>query len=230
VGKRVDQETYKRDFKIDENERNRQESALDRAWRTRSFEIELYWKRATYFWTIIGVLFAGYALVASKAGESEATANQVASLNGIQVALACVGLVISVAWYLVNRGSSAWQRNWEAHVDALEDEVTGPLHKTVRDVSDYRLHDWLGPLDVSPSKVTIAVSLFVALMWSGLLIAALPVAWWPFKFGRPATEGLITFSLVLTMIALWFLLFGKTVRTRPDDPPLRFRRRDSEWD
>jgi hypothetical protein len=35
-------------------------NALDAAIKTRNFEIELYWKRAAYFWTLIAVAFAGY--------------------------------------------------------------------------------------------------------------------------------------------------------------------------
>jgi len=31
----------------------------------RQFEIELYWKRATYFWTIIAATFAGYFTLAT---------------------------------------------------------------------------------------------------------------------------------------------------------------------
>ena len=230
MGRRIDRESYKSDFQIGKSHSRRQKAALERAWETRNFEIGLYWKRATYFWTIIGVLFAGYALVASRVAEVAAQPAQLAPLISLKVALACVGLVLSAAWYLVNRGSSAWQRNWEAHVDALEDEITGPIYKTVRDTSDYRLHHWLGPLNVSPSKVTVAVSLFVALMWAGLLVASLPVGWWPFRFGPPGPEGLIAFSLVLTIIALMLLAFGKAFRTRTDDDPLRFRRRDSDWD
>jgi len=39
------------------------EKALNLALDIRKFEIELYWKRATYFWTFIGAALAGYALV-----------------------------------------------------------------------------------------------------------------------------------------------------------------------
>jgi hypothetical protein len=42
-----------------------------------------------------------------------------------------LGLVLSAAWYLANRGSKQWQENWENHVDLLEYEVKGPLYKTV---------------------------------------------------------------------------------------------------
>lgn len=40
-----------------------------------------------------------------------------------------VGLVFTVAWYLVNRGSKYWQEDWENQVCLLDGEVTGPILK-----------------------------------------------------------------------------------------------------
>ncbi|MFO4450988.1 hypothetical protein AAHC63_25730 [Klebsiella quasipneumoniae subsp. quasipneumoniae] len=43
------------------------ERAFEKAWATRNFEIEMYWKRATYFWAFIASIFVGYfALVSSE--------------------------------------------------------------------------------------------------------------------------------------------------------------------
>jgi hypothetical protein len=38
----------------------RQKQALKQALDIRKFEIDLYWKRAIYFWTLIAAAFAGY--------------------------------------------------------------------------------------------------------------------------------------------------------------------------
>ena len=45
--------------------------ALAYALDIRKFEIELYWKRATYFWGFIAAAFAGYALTYKTAAEHE---------------------------------------------------------------------------------------------------------------------------------------------------------------
>lgn len=91
--------------------------ALKYALDIRKFEIELYWKRAAYFWTLIAAAFAGYFALRSAEKLRE----------GPLFLVTCLGLVLSVAWYLVNRGSKFWQENWERHVDILEDEIIGPL-------------------------------------------------------------------------------------------------------
>jgi hypothetical protein len=69
--------------------------------------------------------------------------------------------VFSVGWYLVNRGSKAWQKNWEAHVDLLEDEVIGPLYKTTINRYKYELMDPVDAFPFSVSKINQLLSLFV---------------------------------------------------------------------
>ena len=95
-------------------------SAHELALDIRKFEIELYWKRTTYFWTIIAATFAGYFALS--------TAKNIN--NGLVFMVSCIGLMLSLGWYLVNRGSNYWQENWELHVDSLENDITGPLFKT----------------------------------------------------------------------------------------------------
>ncbi|WP_442777331.1 RipA family octameric membrane protein [Sphaerotilus montanus] len=94
------------------SQKERAEKALDLALDIRKFEIELYWKRATYFWTFIAAALAGYAVV-YKDGESNSNA-------WLSLLFSSLGLTFSTAWYLVNRGSKFWQNNWERHVDLLE--------------------------------------------------------------------------------------------------------------
>ncbi|SDF78309.1 hypothetical protein SPACI_034340 [Sporomusa acidovorans DSM 3132] len=81
----------------------------------------MYWKRATYFWTFIGVIFAGYFLLIKE--------TNVNYLNLFFVN--CLGFIFSFCWYLVNKGSKFWQSNWEKQVDMLEERVHGPLYKIV---------------------------------------------------------------------------------------------------
>ena len=113
------------DLSIDEVKR-RHDKALSAAMDIRKFEIELYWKRAAYFWTLIAASSAGMAAIVSSSSFSN---NRL--LQYYSIGLACILLVFTIGWYLTNLGSKFWQKNWEAHVDALEDNIQGPLYKTV---------------------------------------------------------------------------------------------------
>lgn len=192
--------------------------ALKTAEEVRRFEIELSWKRAAYFSTIIGVLFAGYGAVLAGSHPHRVVA----------CALGCVGLVVSLAWYLVNRGSAAWQRNWETHVDLLEGDEKGFLYKVVVDPKTYSAWRLLEPLNISPSKLTVAVSAFAVCIWAILVIYAAPLEWLPTCLRVRNDWGIYGGLLAATGLAIWLLL-GAT-RTRSGDDPVRLVKRERHWD
>jgi hypothetical protein len=138
---------YHKDLQKNENMAKR---AFEQAWVTRNFEIELYWKRANYFWAFIASTLVGYfALINSE------NYRKPDSLDHVEVYFViCIGLVLAVAWWFINIGSKAWQRHWEIHIDLLEDEFTGPLYKTVYPTITY-----------SVSKINEIVSFSFIVIW-----------------------------------------------------------------
>lgn len=130
--------------------RERAEKAFAKAWEIRNFEIELYWKRATYFWAFVASTFVGYFALVAADKYSNPDKYQHAEVYFV----ICLGFIVSLAWLLTNRGSKQWQRNWESHIDLLEDQFTGPLYKTV--VPDFTF---------SVSKINELVSAAICLVW-----------------------------------------------------------------
>jgi hypothetical protein len=138
---------------------------LDEILDIRKFEIDLYWKRATYFWTFIAAALAGYGLtVTAKEANQE-------NMVRFQFLIICFGLVFTFAWYLVNKGSKFWQENWEKHLDMTEDSVIGPLYKTSISKESYSSF-WVPTkaYAASVSKINQILSLFVFVIWLGILI------------------------------------------------------------
>lgn len=101
------------------------EVALD----TRKFEIELYWKRATYFWAIAAVVLGAIGLVVANSIKDGRLATY--PILFMLETLSCVGFIVTKAWQYVNLGGKFWQHNWELHVDVLEQEVLFPMFRTV---------------------------------------------------------------------------------------------------
>jgi hypothetical protein len=158
---------------------------------TRKLEIELYWKRAGYFWALIAVAFAGYHHY---------------NAARFQFLVSCLGLLFSLGWYLVNRGSKYWQDNWEKRVDELENEVVGSLFKT-RVVPDYSCRklfcDPFGAYPFSASKVNQALSLFVFVLWVGLWIWSFPVRpAWASCSCTDLVAGIVPAALTLGFVGL----------------------------
>lgn len=188
---RISPQQYEEYFK------GKEEDALERALDIRKFEIELYWKRATYFWAFIGATFAGYLAVQASSYKQD-----------LSVILSCLGVVFSFSWFLVNRGSKFWQENWEKHVDILEDKVNGPLYKVVlsRNVDDFtrreKVKDWItGPKAISVSKVNQLISLYVFLVWVVLLIYSLP----PFRFSSDTSWLYVWLVSLTTIVCISFV-------------------------
>jgi hypothetical protein len=168
--------------------------ALDYALDIRKFEIELYWKRATYFWAFIAAAFAGYAWT-YKTADSE---------PWLSMLFASLGLVFSFAWYLVNRGSKFWQSNWERHVDLLEDMTLGPLYKVVAVTQDNAARNPLtSPAQFSVSKVNQILSVFVIVVWLLLFVRSLL----PISFHlSPDIYKILTFIIVAAFLfLLWWM-------------------------
>jgi hypothetical protein len=177
-------------------------AALDRAHDIRKFEIELYWKRAAYFWAFSAVALAGYL---STSGDTDRSNTFI---------ICCLGFLFSLSWYLVNRGSSYWQRNWEKHVDLLEDEIEGPLHKLVIDRQHFNFSDLSGPYRFSPARMNTILSMMFLVLWSGLAARTLLIQEAKLEFWHTAAFfGIITLATALHMIRKGRTGLGNKPRT-----------------
>ncbi|MEC0249347.1 hypothetical protein P4H65_26560 [Paenibacillus chitinolyticus] len=195
-------EDYLNEFKAEnvsankEPSESRQSLALKMALDIRKFEIDMYWKRATYFWTFIGATFAGYFLLING---NVGTAGRL--YWGHILIVSVLGFLFSFSWFLVNRGSKFWQNNWERHVDFLEDEIMGPLYKTVTNPKNSKFLNPLSEYPLSVSKINQILSLFITVIWLFLLYESIHNA---YDF-HPATIVLIEIGFVV-IITLFFYL------------------------
>ena len=171
----MDETKYNKAFSIKKiqarsTRRDKNQLALERAHEIRKFEIELYWKRTAYIWTLIAAMFAGYCVLASKQ-----TLSGTNNTDLYLIFIASTGFVFSYSWFLINKGSKFWQENWEFHIDRLEDNVTGPLYKTVlqRDESMKYKQDWknniLAPQAFSVSKINQFIAIYTMFTWVVLM-------------------------------------------------------------
>jgi len=203
--KNISYKEYKAEFGLDSDSESQIEAkkylrALEYAIKTREFEIQLYWERAKYFWTFIGAAFAAFGVI-QKIGPGDEKVF-------LSILISCLGLLFSFAWYCVNRGSKQWQENWENHVSLLENDVIGPLFKTVllRHESQKNVfRDFLiGPGQFSVSKINQIVSLYVTCFWIFLLGYSTPIR---FDFKIDSIVWSYTIPIILTFITCVIIFF-----------------------
>lgn len=173
----------------------------DIALETRRFEIELYWKRTTYYWAFIAAGLAAYGLVYTKKCPTTET-------YLIMMLLALCGLVFSVGWFLANKGSKYWQENWEAHMELLVTKHYGPIFKYLHCPNkDKKL---LEGRPYSVSKINQVISGFVGIVWGLLFIYPCYKVFCPTNLIANNSTGKII--IVIILIALGAFSVGFLIK------------------
>jgi hypothetical protein len=162
----LDKEYYERFITNDENPATESsKKALDIALDTRKFEIDLYWKRANYFWLFVAAMFTAFFLIANNLFKVIDHKKEFNTLNSLfLILISFSGYFFSLGWYYVNRASKFWQNNWETHVDLLGKKVYGKLFSTIKSSNRdfWRLSQ---EFPFSVSKVNQLLSLIVVVLW-----------------------------------------------------------------
>ena len=138
-------------------------AALD----ARKHEIDLFWTRSLFFWGFISVAAAAYGFLASAAPATDRPLETRGAI--LRLSVVSFGLVCSIAWTLVNRGSKFWQDSWEKNVGSFEDHYFGGTFFT-KPRRDVKVALTTGG-EFSVTRVTIILSYFVAFLWSALWIS-----------------------------------------------------------
>ena len=136
-----------------EEEKEQIKKALEIALDTRKFEIELYWKRTAYFVLFIGAIFVGYYNVFSNSKS-----------HWVSLFIAALGFLLSLLWYMANRGSKFWQENWEGHIEELSTYLGTPIFGIIKSCKD-PIYKVTGHYPFSVSKVNQIVSLIITISW-----------------------------------------------------------------
>jgi hypothetical protein len=177
--------------------------ALDIALAARQFEIEMYLKRTTYFWTLLGAALAGYLAVQSIDPQKMDFKDK----NFYSFMISIIGLVISLGWSMANKGSKYWHENWENHVMVLSKEIVGPIFNITlsRPDSDGFIHGVLAyftrPGRYSVTKINILFSWFMLVIWIALLINSIhflhPVSYISPRYVIVTIAGILAIVLII---------------------------------
>lgn len=130
--------------------------AYDKAHVMRSFEIDLFWKRAGYCFTIIAALIAlcgGLISAYIKEGEEK--------FLFVILFISFVGVIFTIlSEFMVSAGES-WKKNWELHISMLEPLFSGHIYSTHLVSNRSRL---------SITRITSSFFLVMYACWLGIII------------------------------------------------------------
>jgi hypothetical protein len=94
----------------------------------------------------------------------------------------------------------------------LEDKIHGPLYKVIlsrgapKSTIDWAKHLLTGPSPISVSKINQLISLFVTLIWVGLLIDSLPT----FDLSSPLNWYYTVITALTLIVCIAFVTVGRS--------------------
>ncbi|MBA0215333.1 RipA family octameric membrane protein [Pectobacterium brasiliense] len=112
--------------------------AYEKSHQIRNLELDLYWKRATYCWTLIAALITICGLLFSTYFKSENVNDRDESILIFIGGISMVGVFVTIISSLIFRSGEYWKRNWESHVSMLEPLFSGRIYSTHIVPSRYR--------------------------------------------------------------------------------------------
>ncbi|GAA0294898.1 RipA family octameric membrane protein [Rhodovulum strictum] len=175
--------------------------AYEKAHDIRKFEIQMYWQRSAYLWTVQALALTGLGFllqISDGVGfncdsipyDNQTKCSTQRITTWLMIAIWCFGSFSAYVWLLLLRGAKFWQNNWERHVDYLEDGISGALYKT------YPVEKFEEPYSVS--KLNQAMAGFALLLWILIGFATgmelLSASW----------EVLIVAGLAFLALSAWF--------------------------
>lgn len=164
----------------------------------RNFEIELFWKRSLFFWGFIASAFVGFAALYEKS-------------TFYSIIIAHFGLICSLCWTLLNRGSKFWQENWESKV---ADEKLSKYHELFTTIEPVQSKfPILQARKFSVSKLTIGLSDYVVLLWVGIILNSLLNKFDLVLIKSNGTSILIIFLLTI-IYGIYMIIFGRTTEKK----------------
>lgn len=175
-------------YMVPDENKTQVKAAYEKVWEIRNFEIDKFWTRAAYFWGFIVLIFGGYISVI--------TSSKNLAVPHLDLFLLCLGLLFSLAWLLVIRGSKCWQENWESHIDMLEDFISGPIYKTIH---------YGGRPFFSVSKLNETMAIAVLLVWVALFFQHLHSQ---YSFGVCNIDWITTTAVFGTVLLAVVMLLG----------------------
>ena len=195
-----DGEEYYKRFKIEKhpnivyevNDKKMLKAAYEKAWENRNYEIDKFWSRALYFWGFIAATFVAYTAILTA---NEIKKNEIMDMH-FDIYVLALGVIFSLAWLLVIKGSKRWQENWEKHIDRLENLVSGPLYKTIF---------YEGKRYYSVSKLNEMMAFTVLLVWIGLFVQTLHSR---YSINFTNIDWITTLIVGFTCVMMFIMLFG----------------------
>ena len=157
-------------------------------WKCRDFEIDHVWQRAVFLSAFLLACFAGYGSVVVGFATAEKVTIPLQMINTLLLGIAMVGLILSLIWIMMAKGSKAWYEHYERAIAAFEQRIG--LFEVDSFVGVLNAHKMIG-FEIPPTsswiwntkggaysvaKINIVIGHVSSLVWLGLIVVHLVIS------------------------------------------------------
>lgn len=142
-------------------------------------EINRLWQRSIFLATFLVLIFTGYGMLVSKLLENELS--QVRLVHAICLGISVIGIVLSLLWTMMAKGSKAWQEKYElAFFEFMKREIKSRNLTVSFSLSQGLGNGYLPPVRknkfynclfstkagaYSPSKINVMIGIVSQVIW-----------------------------------------------------------------
>lgn len=194
-------------------------------WKCRDFEIDHVWQRAVFLSAFLLACYAGYGGLIMGLATAEKVSIPFPVANLIAFGVACIGLILSLVWIMMAKGSKAWYEHYENAIRYFEEKrrMAFSHKKKPRGVlyinrnSGFKIpstSSWLWNTKggaYSVAKINIVIGHISTVIWGLLIMLHLYVLREGYKTASEVMNVVVSkcdartmaFSLVIVLLAFW---------------------------
>jgi hypothetical protein len=111
------------DIKVSEDDFPSKEKIWDKLYQCRDFELSHFWQKSVFLFTLVSLCFTGYGALALKVVDEKITVYDLLYLYQYMSGVSVLGIVLSVIWIYMMKGSKAWVEVYENTIYEIESEI-----------------------------------------------------------------------------------------------------------
>ncbi len=158
--------------KISESDNPSKERIWDKMYQCRDFELSHFWQKAAFLFGSLTMCFGGYGALVLQVVDKDTNSVWLPYIYQYMCGISLLGIVLSVVWIYMMKGSKAWYEVYEKSIYAIEREifqdnqqyVEGEFAKRMRGDFTKAFIGFDGGA-FSPSKINILIGWIILIVW-----------------------------------------------------------------
>ena len=156
-----------------ENDFPSKEKIWDKQYECRNFELSSFWQKSAFLFCFLSLCFAGYGALVSHIVNKDTNPDSIPYIFQYMCGVSLLGIVLSILWIYLMKGSKAWYEVYEKSIYEIETEIfkgknekyiEGEFAKKMR--KNYS-NSFIGTSGgaFSPSKINIVIGWILLIVW-----------------------------------------------------------------